>query len=184
MRHETYESTRSNIPQGIDSLFCKKTIQDVLWAAFGPDEGNYFFAYEARDGKTFAISGPTLPSEFKEWLKDDPDGPISHDLRNIKVVLGPDQSFVSWSPDSIRWSNIPKGLEKTLQSWLTPAGWKSGPPRQIALGSDGAYFAVSEFGSWGYWLPNSWDLACSGFESLDKDRWSDVQVRIKIDSQW
>lgn len=39
-----------------------------------------------------------------------------------------------------------------MQSWLTPAGWKAGPPRMVTWGAHDAFFAMSEYGDVAYRL--------------------------------
>lgn len=173
---------RNNLPKEIQAYFDAKRISDVICATFGDDDENLFFLYrEKKEDGTTALSafiGDVLPAEFREWLLDE-DNKIKQEMESLRVVLGPDNSFVAWTSKSIRWSNIPKGLETTFQSWLTPAGWKSGPPRLVALGCSGAFFALSEYGASSYVLTGSMTTALEWFaacKQLDDFQWSSIQV--------
>ena len=100
----------------------------------------------------------------------------------VRVVLGPGESFVAWDVDAIRWSDVPKGLESALQSWLTPSGWDSGPPRLIALGHGGAFFALSEFGAYQWSMPStaSWSTGSKFFQTIEDSEdysWTKIKVR-------
>jgi hypothetical protein len=68
-----------------------------------------------------------------------------------KVSFGPNDSFIAWDSKSIRWDALPARLEELVQSWLSPAGWLHGPPRNISLGQGGAYFAITEHNWWAYY---------------------------------
>jgi hypothetical protein len=100
-------------------------------------------------------------------------------LRDIsqKAVLGPSKSFIAWDKSSIRWSNLPAGLERAIQSWLGPWGWTQGAPSFVALGADGAYFARSECGAFAWCGPGTWKTLDAEFGALNsQDRLSDVEV--------
>lgn len=89
--------------------------------------------------------GDKLPPSLKTWLVDS-KGFLKRG-QQTRVALGPNNSFFAWDTDSIRWSNIPPGLEEDIQEWLSPSGWLKGPPRIVDLGANGTYFAISEYGS-------------------------------------
>ena len=65
---------------------------------------------------------------------------------HLRVFLGPESSFITWDPTFIRWHSLPAALEASIQSWLTPAGWKAGAPRTATWNARGACFATSEYG--------------------------------------
>ena len=48
-------------------------------------------------------------------------------------------------------------LWKKQQVWLSPAGWKVGPPRMVALGADGAWFILSEYGAAAWGIPDEFE---------------------------
>jgi len=89
--------------------------------------------------------GDKLPQSLKSWLVDE-TGLLKRG-EQTRVALGPNDSFFAWDTNSMRWSNIPPGLEEDIQEWLSPSGWIEGPPRIVDLGANGTYFAVSEYGS-------------------------------------
>jgi hypothetical protein len=70
--------------------------------------------------------------------------------KELYIFLGPRDSFIAWDATFIRWIGLPAGLEDGLQSWLTPAGWKGGPPRMVTWSRKGAYFGLSEYGETEY----------------------------------
>lgn len=128
-------------------------MSDVRFACLGADPNNkYAFSIVDKAGQTtFYFSN--LPKALNEYLKDEKGNCAKGD--DLKVVLGPDDSFFAWDRTSMRWSNLPAGLESSLQGWLSPSGWLYGPPRVVALGKDGGYFALTEYGAWSYWMPAS-----------------------------
>ena len=178
---------RGNLPQEVEDPWKANSISDFLCATFGEDdtgqEDNYFLIWKSKEqvARTFTCWGDNIPAALREWLLDPATQQLKaeHSRENMRVVLGPKDSFVAWTPDSIRWAGIPAGLERVLQSWLTPAGWKSGPPRLIALGCDKTYFAMSEYGAWGYSIGSTWTLANESLPEYPKTEghnWTDVQV--------
>lgn len=78
----------------------------------------------------------------------------------MRFFLGPGDSFIIWNPELIRWANLPPSLEDSLQSWLSPSGWRVGPPRLVTWGPEGAFFAMSEYGDVVYRLGDeeSWGI--------------------------
>lgn len=87
-----------------------------------------------------------MPKALVLWLADTEKNELKRD-EHLRVALGPDDSFFAWDSKSIRWSNIPSEFEEEIQEWLSPTGWLKGPPRIVALGGNGAYFALSEYGT-------------------------------------
>ncbi|KAL9130494.1 MAG: hypothetical protein Q9217_001314 [Psora testacea] len=171
----------SNLPDEVHDFFAQVRVADVQCAAFGTNRDCYFFLFTRKDGDEllqWVICGEGLPSALKAWLLDD-DGKYVRDGMDTKVILGPDDSFFAWDPSSIRWSNIPEGLEKAVQSWLSPTGWVSGPPRIVALGCYGSFFALSQLGAYAYSVPASLQKTCSHFNACGKDTtfsWSGLEL--------
>jgi hypothetical protein len=98
---------------------------------------------------------------------------------HLRAFLGPDDSFIVWHPDLIRWGNLPSTLEDTLQSWLTPSGWRVGPPRIVTWGPDGAFFCMSEYGDVVYRLgdDDSWEIYAETIQEWKAEKsfqWSDL----------
>ncbi len=89
-----------------------------------------------------------MPQILIDWINEGYD-------RHIRVSLGPNGSFFAWTSSRVRWHNIPDGLQKSIQSWLSPTGWSSGPPRIVSLGPQGCYFALSEYGFAAWSFPTS-----------------------------
>jgi hypothetical protein len=119
--------------------------------------------------------GDDVPSTLVTWISEGVD-------RQFRVSIGPDDSYIAWDSKRIRWENIPKGLEKVIQSWLSPTGWTSGPPRIISLGAQGAWFALSQYGSVAYSIPASLTHTHEHFTTLEEKiekeelKWSDLEV--------
>lgn len=91
-------------------------------------------------GRSSIRWGSAIPSRLETILTKTWHSP------HLRAVLGPGDSFIVWHPELIRWANLPPNLEDALQSWLTPSGWRVGPPRIISWGPEGAFFAMSEYG--------------------------------------
>lgn len=128
--------------------------------------------------------GPQTPTRLQTHLKKIIPTP------HIRTFLGPDQSYITWDPSSIRWANLPPSLEDTLQSWLTPSGWKFGPPRLATWGRDGAFFTMSEYGNVAYRLGSPeegegrWEIWAETVDEWRAERafvWSDV-VYVVLDA--
>lgn len=89
----------------------------------------------------------------------------------------------------IRWGGLPLSLEECLQSWLTPSGWKNGPPRMVTWGPKNAFFTVSEYGDVAYRLGSNashgeldetWPIFKETVEEWKTEEdfvWSDLAVR-------
>lgn len=105
-------------------------------------------------GKSSIRWGSAIPSRLQTVLNKTWHSP------HLRAFLGPDDSFIIWHPDLIRWGNLPANLEDALQSWLTPSGWRVGPPRMVTWGPEGAFFAMSEYGDVVYKLGDNdaWEI--------------------------
>ena len=178
----THSVHRSGLPNDIEALFKKDTIKDVDCVAFGEQEGSHVCAYTRKIGpkiKSYCSYGHRLPKVLLNWLQDSD----ARDYTSMTVILGPGRSFFAWDTKTIRWSQLPEGLELTIQRWLSPNGWKVGAPRIIALGCDGAYFALSENGEMVFYEPGSWPKLRKAMDKLDevtKVDWKDVKARYPI----
>jgi hypothetical protein len=63
----------------------------------------------------------------------------------VRIVFGPKQSFFAWTASGFAdWQNIPDGLAYVLAEWRKPGSWTAGPPRFVALGTEGSYFMIRE----------------------------------------
>ncbi|KAF2743468.1 hypothetical protein M011DRAFT_471405 [Sporormia fimetaria CBS 119925] len=129
-----------NLPPTLHDIVLFKNVETVYWAALGPLTESWFLSYKDREGRNRLTWGADIPWELEECLKEVVPSP------NIYAFLGPRDSFIAWSPKFIRWAGVPSGVEACLQSWLTPSGWKAGPPRMVVWSRRGAYFALSEYG--------------------------------------
>lgn len=95
-----------------------------------------------------------LPSSLVKWLhrSDSRHRPIT----DVTVVFGPDGGYVAWEKHAITWDSIPSGLETKLKGWLrrttSSQDWL---PSIVALGADGAWFALSRSGVEGGYIPKS-----------------------------
>lgn len=113
----------------------------------------YCLVYEktGTDGsETWHMASRKLPTLLNHWLVDVDRKCISRDLKTLRITLGSNSSFVAWDKSSVRWSNIPQGLEECLQGWFEITGWKFGPPEMLALGANGDYFVRSTSGAVSY----------------------------------
>lgn len=76
----------------------------------------------------------------------------------------------------MRWKNLPSSLESTLQSWLSPAGWKFGPPRVIALGADESWFALTEYGTFDHALNDGYETLSAAFVETGAEMIKKIEV--------
>jgi hypothetical protein len=106
----------------------------------GPEPESWVLSAKDAAGKSSLKWGAAVPSRLQAVLNKTWHSP------HLRAFLGPDDSFLVWHPDLIRWGNLPASLEDALQSWLTPSGWRVGPPRMVTWGPEGAFFAMSEYG--------------------------------------
>lgn len=111
------------------------------WATLGPHPSSWILSCADTQGKTSLHWGCNTPPRLQSILSKTWHSP------HLRAFLGPDDSFMIWHPELIRWANLPVGLEDAIQSWLTPSGWRVGAPRLITWGRAGAFFAMSEYGN-------------------------------------
>jgi hypothetical protein len=119
--------------------------------------------------------GEGCPKGLKAYLFDTNAQTQRRD-KHLRVSFGPNSSFFAWDQTSMRWSNTPSSLEETVQSWLSPSGWKTGPPRAIALGAEGAWFALSEYGTVAWDIPEDYEVLAETWEEWEEEEldWSEL----------
>ena len=152
-------------------------------------------SFKDASGRNSLRWGALLPQRLQAVLAKTWHSP------HLRCFLGPRESFIVWHPELIRWANLPSNLEDSLQSWLTPSGWRVGPPRIVTWGPEGAFFAMSEYGDVVYRLgdEDSWDIYKETVEEWKVERgfsWgelafialdpttSDQFVAIRNDGTW
>ena len=173
---------RGNLPAEVETRLTDKTIGDIKAAAFGDTADKYFVRYSVAQNPASQgfFYGDDNPKALNEYLRQrDAAGKLVRDLERLKVAFGPGDSFFAWDGESMRWGSLPAGLETSLQSWLSPAGWKAGPPRMVALGVEGSYFVMSEYGSVAYQLSGkmkSFNEDISSLEAKKDFAWSSIEV--------
>ncbi|KAF2111107.1 hypothetical protein BDV96DRAFT_690527 [Lophiotrema nucula] len=143
-----------DLPQSLHQLIVAGSVLDVHWAALGPVKESWVLNFQDATGKDNLAWGEESPSKLQDILKKTPPSP------HIRVFLGPlarfnavtnwlQDSFIAWDAAFIRWQGLPPELEECLQGWLTPSGWRAGPPRIVTWGPKEAFFAMSEYGEVG-----------------------------------
>jgi hypothetical protein len=172
-------SPSHNLPADVQERFSSEKVADVCVASFGDTSDRYFFSLEVK-GETdesersiVSCYGGDCSETLKEYVNEVAG---RGDLPYLKVVLGPRDSFFAWDRVSMKWEGVPRGFESVIQKWLSPMGWKSGPPRIVAFGKDGAYFVKSEYGAWGLQSNDEGAMSLQ-FERLQKqDKIKDIEV--------
>lgn len=141
-----------NLPTSLLALL--STAKEVYWACLGPVPESWLVSFKDATGRGSLQWGTLLPQRLRTVLIKSWHSP------HLRFFLGPNESFIVWHPELIRWANLPPSLEDSLQSWLTPSGWRVGPPRIVTWGPEGAFFAMSEYGDVVYRLGDgdSWDI--------------------------
>ncbi|KAF2999816.1 Phosphatidylglycerol/phosphatidylinositol transfer protein [Curvularia kusanoi] len=141
-----------NLPTSLLSLLT--TAAEVHWASLGAVPESWLLSFKDTSGRNNIRWGALLPQRLQNILTKTWHSP------HLRFFLGPDNSFIVWHPELIRWANLPPSLEDSLQSWLTPSGWRVGPPRIVTWGPEGAFFAMSEYGDVVYRLgdEDSWEI--------------------------
>ncbi|CAN9325385.1 unnamed protein product [Alternaria alternata] len=129
-----------NLPSSLQDLLLGRSVSEVHWAALGPITESWILSSKDSSGRNSLQWGSSIPSRLQSILTKTWHSP------HLRAFLGPDDSFIIWHPELIRWANLPPSLEDAVQSWLTPSGWRVGPPRIVTWGPEGAFFAMSEYG--------------------------------------
>ncbi|KAF2786908.1 hypothetical protein K505DRAFT_317612 [Melanomma pulvis-pyrius CBS 109.77] len=174
---KSFEGLRyRNLPPALLKLIVGGSVVDVHWAALGPVQESWVLSFKDANGKNNLGWGSSIPPTLAQILKT--LTPTQH----LRVFLGPkhsktsknnnnEPSFIAWDPTFIRWSGLPPPLEACLQSWLTPAGWKFGPPRTMTWNAKGAFFAKSEYDEVMYEMGSR--------EGLEDDDWPPFQDTVR-----
>ncbi|KAI4627443.1 uncharacterized protein J4E87_004006 [Alternaria ethzedia] len=162
-----------NLPASLQDLLLGRTVSEVHWAALGPAPDSWILSSKDSSGKDSLRWGPAIPARLQSILNKTWHSP------HLRAFLGPDDSFIIWHPELIRWANLPTPLEDALQSWLTPSGWRCGPPRIVTWGPEGAFFAMSEYGDVVYRLgdANAWEIYKETVEEWKAEKgfvWTDL----------
>ncbi|KAF2676406.1 hypothetical protein K458DRAFT_379961 [Lentithecium fluviatile CBS 122367] len=129
-----------NLPASLYDLIIGGSVLDVYWASLGLVADSWILSFKDASGKSNLGWGAAIPRRLQNVLAK-----LTPSL-HFRSFLGPDGSFIAWDPTLIRWANLPPSLEDSIQAWLTPSGWKAGPPRMVSWGEQDAFFALSEYG--------------------------------------
>ncbi|KAF2443195.1 hypothetical protein P171DRAFT_391327 [Karstenula rhodostoma CBS 690.94] len=173
---KSQEGLRHNdLPPALLTLIKGGSVRDVHWASLGSPADSWVLSFKDSSGAHNLAWGASVPARLQKVLSK--LAPSQH----LRVFLGPSDSYIAWDPTFIRWSNLPMSLEDTLQSWLTPSGWRAGPPRMVSWGPVDAFFAMSEYGDVAYRLGdkkrNDWEIWKETVEDWKAEkgfRWSEV----------
>ncbi|OAL03494.1 hypothetical protein IQ06DRAFT_374630 [Phaeosphaeriaceae sp. SRC1lsM3a] len=168
-----------NLPAPLQDLLRGSSIVDLNWATLGPHPDSWLILFKNSTGTNTLRWGPGIPQRLKTILEKTWHSP------HLRAFLGPDESFIVWHPELIRWANLPANLEDALQGWLTPSGWRVGPPRMVTWGPDGAFFTMSEYGNVVYRLGDGdmWEIYKETVEEWKTEKgflWTDL-VFITLD---
>ncbi|KAF2637588.1 hypothetical protein P280DRAFT_109466 [Massarina eburnea CBS 473.64] len=134
------------LPPSLNDLITNGNVLDVQWASLGPIPESWILSFTDSTAKQNLAWGASIPRRLQTHLSKLTPSPF------LRTFLGPSGSYIVWDASSIRWAFLPATLEDTLQSWLTPSGWKAGPPRIVTWGEEDAFFAMSEYGDVAYRL--------------------------------
>lgn len=163
-----------NLAQPLRDLLNGSTITEINWAALGPDPQSWVINFRDVSNTNTVRWGSSIPPSLITILKKTWHTP------HLRLFLGPKASFFIWHPELIRWAGLPLALEETIQSWLTPSGWKVGPPRLIAWGLSDAFFVLSEYGTvaYGFGIDKSWTIYRETIEEWKAEKsfaWSSLE---------
>jgi hypothetical protein len=169
-----------NLPSPLQDLLRSSTIAELHWATLGPNPDSWLLSFKDSAGTNTLRWGAAIPQRLQTILAKTWHSP------HLRAFLGPDDSFIVWHPDLIRWANLPSSLEDALQSWLTPSGWRVGPPRMVTWGPEGAFFTMSEYGNVVYRLGDgdAWAIYKETVEEWKAEKgflWTDL-VFITLDA--
>ncbi|KAH6612058.1 hypothetical protein C7974DRAFT_90569 [Boeremia exigua] len=169
---KSYQGLRHrNLPTSLLALLA--TASEVHWASLGPVPESWLLSFKDASGRSSIRWGALIPPRLQAVL-----GKTWHSP-HLRFFLGPSDSFIVWHPELIRWASLPHSLEDSLQSWLTPSGWRVGPPRLVTWGPEGAFFALSEYGDVVYRLGDgdSWEMYSETVEEWKSEAgfaWSEI----------
>ncbi|KAA8622367.1 hypothetical protein PtrSN002B_004577 [Pyrenophora tritici-repentis] len=155
-----------NLPSSLQDLLLGRTVAEVHWATLGPVPDSWILSSKDSAGTSSLRWGASIPTRLQTVLSKTWHSP------HLRAFLGPHDSFIISHPELLRWANLPPSLEDALQSWLTPSGWRVGPPRMVTWGPEGAFFAMSEYGDVVYRLgdPDAWDIYKETVEEWKAER--------------
>lgn len=161
------------LPSTLRDLVLGSAVKEIHWANLGTTTDSWILSFKDSSNTSSIRWGSGIPSRLQTILTKTWHSP------HLRAFLGPNDSFIIWHPDLIRWGNLPVNLEDALQSWLTPSGWRVGPPRIITWGPEGAFFAMSEYGDVVYRLGNgsSWEIYKETIEEWKAEKgfsWTDL----------
>ncbi|KAI8931130.1 hypothetical protein NX059_011484 [Plenodomus lindquistii] len=158
----------ANLPPSLTSLLTTNPPPTINWATLGSTPDSWILSLSPSPSSPPTLHhGPSIPARLQQILNKTWHSP------HLRCFFGPNASFMLWHPDLIRWSGLPEGLEDAIQSWLTPSGWRVGPPRIVSWGEGGAFFAMSEYGDVAY-----------GFGSRDEDGEAEWGVWEETVEEW
>jgi hypothetical protein len=80
-------------------------IKRVLWAAIGDVAESWFYALEYQNGAVILRLGQDAPEAVQDWIDQIPKS--SERLKNTRVQLGYNGSFVVWSLSLWACHNVP-----------------------------------------------------------------------------
>lgn len=143
-----------NLPSPLQDLLRGSTVAELHWATLGPISDSWLISFKDSTGTNALRWGSSIPQRLQAILAKTWHSP------HLRAFLGPNDSYIIWHPELIRWANLPPSLEDALQSWLTPSGWRVGPPRMVTWGLEGAFFTMSEYGNVVYRLGDgdAWEI--------------------------
>ncbi|KAF1960861.1 hypothetical protein CC80DRAFT_266203 [Byssothecium circinans] len=133
-----------HLPKSLKNLITDGKVLDVHWASLGPIPESWILSFTDSTHKHNLAWGQLIPPRLQTYLSKLTPSPF------LRAFLGPGTSYIAWDADSIRWTELPTSLEDSIQAWLTPSGWKNGPPRMVTWGESDAFFAMSEYGDVAY----------------------------------
>jgi hypothetical protein len=173
LSHTTPNNHSRNLPLPLQDLLRGSTIAELHWATLGPTPDSWLLSFKDATGTNTLRWGPGTPQRLQTILAKTWHSP------HLRAFLGPDDSYIIWHPELIRWANLPPNLEDALQSWLTPSGWRVGPPRIVTWGPGGAFFTMSEYGNVVYRLGDNddWGIYRETVEEWKSEKgflWTDV----------
>jgi hypothetical protein len=169
----TYHHHSRNLSSPLTDLLRGSTISELHWATLGPSTDSWLLSFKDSTGTNNLRWGTAIPQRLQTILAKTWHSP------HLRAFLGPADSFIIWHPDLLRWANLPESLEDALQSWLTPAGWRVGPPRIVTWGPEGAFFTMSEYGNVVYRLGDgdAWEIYKETVEEWKAEKgflWTDL----------